>query len=170
MPPCPPFLGHVTGQLHEGIGSPTFCLHQLPHRHGNTRTRQTQSDHLRTEKRMNRCITQFFCFGQSHITQSGFREVNGIIYLGLRLFTVTMKLSTGSHNSVIYSRRYPKVSGTVLGLIAKWRCQQFMSPTTNYTKTKWSNMHSESHLCRFTLWTRKVAFFKYSALEKREFF
>lgn len=42
MAPRSPFFGHVTGQLHEGIGSPTFCLHQLPHCHGNTRTRQLQ--------------------------------------------------------------------------------------------------------------------------------
>lgn len=57
VPPWPPFLGHVTGQLHEGIGSPAFCLHQLTHRHGNTRMRQTQSDHLQTEKKSNKWTT-----------------------------------------------------------------------------------------------------------------
>lgn len=43
MAPRSPFFGHVTGQLHEGIGSPAFGLHQLPHRHGNTRTGQLQT-------------------------------------------------------------------------------------------------------------------------------
>lgn len=51
--PCSPFLGHVSGQLHEGIGSPTFCLHQLPHCHGNTRTRRlpNRSEYLKVERR-----------------------------------------------------------------------------------------------------------------------
>lgn len=69
VPPCPPFLGHVTGQLHERICSSTFSLHQLPHRHGNTRTRQTQSDHLKTEKRSSRSL-KFILFWQLHKRQT----------------------------------------------------------------------------------------------------
>lgn len=59
--PCSPFLGHVSGQLHEGIGSPTFCLHQLPHCHGNTRTRrlQNRSEYLKAERRQNSILTVY---------------------------------------------------------------------------------------------------------------
>lgn len=85
-------------------------------------------------------IDSLFFFVLDSSIQSVFKEVNGIIFFR-NLLRYSLKHSIGSLNSVDKFKNILKVNCTVLGLIPKWRGQQFRPPPTNYTKIKWSIPH-----------------------------